>query len=147
MAHVLLRQQAFFGPAARSQPSCHAGMASVSAKRRIAASEPTGPDSRHQNGTNPARSRDESSHGRAKTTLNELFHHRRDERSSSLLLPASPFGSAKKRRRRASLLQIDQWPTTLHKALINPKRSSAAQYVYNTKSQVAVHSTNYNRTH
>jgi hypothetical protein len=51
------------------------------------------------------------------------------------LLPASPFGSAKKRRRRASLLQIDQWPTTLHKASINRKRSTAAQYVYSTKAK------------
>ena len=32
-------------------------------------------------------------------------------------------------------LQIDRCPTTLHKAAINPKRSTAAQYVYTTKAK------------
>ena len=54
------------------QPSAHAGMASVCAKRRIAAREPTGPDWMDQKGTNPARSRDESTRVRAKTTFKEL---------------------------------------------------------------------------
>ena len=39
------------------------------------------------------------------------------------------------RNRCASLLQIDRCTTTLHKASINRKRRTAAQYVYSTKAK------------
>ena len=68
--------------------------------------------------------------------VEELSRTGERERSSSLwLLLHHSFLAPAKRSRRASLLQIDRCPTTLHKAAINPKRSTAAQYVYTTKAK------------
>ena len=60
-------------------------------------------------------------HGRAREIVEPLA-----EAASQLWLPAI-------RHRRALLLQIDRCTTTLHKASINRKRRTAAQYVYSTK--------------
>ena len=117
---------------ARLQPSSGAGMASVRAKRRITASRLA-----HLDWSQPqAQSKlaVEMSPPTGKRRLRWRSPHAREsERSSSLWLAASQLLAPAIRHRRASLLQSDQCPTTRHKAAINRKRSTAAQYVYNTK--------------
>jgi len=57
----------------------------------------------------------------------------RDRRASCC--PASQLGSANAIAAAHRFLQIDWCTTALHKASITRKRSSAAQYVYNTKAK------------
>jgi len=90
-------------------------------------------------GTDPARSRDESSHVRAKATFLERSRTGEPDGSSSLLLcPHHSFGSPSKRRRCALPCKKSKCTTHLRNALIRNREISAAQFAVAAHSQVAV---------
>ena len=130
---------------ARSQPLSHAGIASVPAERRITASRLAHLDWRPD--TIEVRSWDESCHGRAKTTLEELSRTGGRERSSSLWLRLHhSFGSPQYAIAAHCFCKSigARRPCTRHQSTVNAEPPRSTSTVQKPSSSPAA---NYNRTH